>query len=171
MSKEDNVTLTENVEKLWTMVDDFRVGMLITRPHDGAPRPRPMTMAKRDGGTVTFVTNRDNALTEELENEAGCAIAMQSDRKYVSLRGLAELDHDIEAIESVWSETMRVWFPDGPKGGRIVLVRVSVIEGEYWDMSGIHMARYLFNAAKAYAKGKPLDEELENPGMHAGVML
>lgn len=171
MSEEATAPTRENVEKLWSMVDNFRVGMLITRPHDGAPRPRPMTLANRDGETVIFVTTRDNALIEELEQEPGCAIAMQSDRKYVSLRGLAEIDHDIEAIESVWSETMRVWFPDGPKGGRMALVRFTVVEGEYWDMSGIHMARFLFNAAKAYATGKPLDEELESPSMHAGVML
>ncbi|MCR9159292.1 MAG: pyridoxamine 5'-phosphate oxidase family protein [Nannocystaceae bacterium] len=171
MSPDDKDELSENTEKLWNMVDDFRVGMLVTRPHDGAPRPRPMTLAQRDDETITFVTARDATLVEELERDSGCAISMQSDRKYVALRGLAEVVDEQSAIDEVWSETMRVWFPDGPSSGRIVLVRVGVLEGEFWDVSGVQLVRFLLKAAKAYAQGSKLGKEMNNPGMHGGVAL
>lgn len=171
MSSDDKKEPSNDTQKMWTMVDDFRVGMLVTRPRDGAPRPRPMTLAHRDKETITMVTARDGMLVEELEGDSGCAISMQSDRKYVALRGLAELVDDQAAIDEVWSETMRIWFPDGPKSGRIVLVRVAVLEGEYWDVSGMQMVRFLLKAAKAYAQGARLDQDMNHPGTHGGVAL
>lgn len=167
----NNDDRTESIEKLWRMVDDFRIGMLITRPQDGAPRPRPMTMARRDEETITFVTSRDNTLVEELERDPGCAISLQSDRKYVALRGLAVPVDDTAAVEKMWTEAMRVWFPDGPRSGRLVLVHMNVVEAEHWDVSGIQMARFLFRAAQAYAQGRRLDEQVTPTSMHAGLTL
>lgn len=156
-------------EKLQTMVNRFRTAMLITRPGDGAPRPRPMTIAAHDELELWFVASRDADLVEELEHDTGCAVAMQGDGRYVALRGLAELRDDIDRVRELWSETMRPWFPHGPTSPKITLVRFTPLEGEYWDVSGIQMVKLLFRAARAYAKGKSLEHE--SPDQHAGVTL
>lgn len=158
---------TQITAKLHTMVDRFRTAMLITRPGDGAPKPRPMSVAAHDEAGLWFITTREADLVDELLHDSGCAVAMQGDSRYVALRGLAEAQDNIEQIRELWSETMRPWFPHGPTSPRIMLVRFAPLEGEYWDMSGVHMVKMLFRAAKAYAQGKPLSPD--DPAQHAGM--
>lgn len=157
--------------QLWEMVDSFRYGMLITRQTDGAPRPRPMTLVDRDDGELRFVTSRDSDLVEEIERDGGVALALQSPGRYVALRGVAALDDDIGKIREVWSELMRPWFPNGPNDSRIILVRFSAIEAEYWNLSGLSMARFFLRAATAYAKGEPIEPAVNDERMHADVVV
>lgn len=157
--------------QLWEMVDSFRHGMLITRQTDGAPRPRPMTIVDRDAGEIRFVTSRDSDLVEEIEKDEGVALALQSPTRYVALRGVAALDDDIGKIREVWSELMRPWFPNGPNDSNLILVRFSAIEAEYWNLSGLSMARFFLRAATAYAKGEPIEPAVDDDRMHADILV
>lgn len=157
--------------QLWEMVDSFRHGMLITRQLDGAPRPRPMTIVDRNDGELRFVTSRDSDLVEEIERDEGVALALQSPGRYVALRGVAALDDDIGKIREVWSELMRPWFPNGPSDSKIILVRFSAIEAEYWNLSGLSMVRFFLRAATAYAKGEPIEPAVNDDRMHGDVVV
>lgn len=156
-------------EKLQTLVDRFNTAMLITRPGDGAPKPRPMKIADHTGTSLSFVTNHESDLVEEIERDSGCAVAMQDGGHYVALRGLAEIHNNIQDVRAVWSEALRPWFPHGPTSPRIMLIRFSPLEGEYWDTSGAHMVRLLYRAARAFAQGKPMEHN--DPRQHASVAL
>ena len=156
---------------LWEMVDSFRHGMLITRQTDGAPRPRPMTIVDRNAGELRFVTSRDSDLVDEIEKDEGVALALQSPTRYVALRGVATLNDDIGRIREVWSELMRPWFPNGPNDSNIILVRFSAIEAEYWNLSGLSMARFFLRAATAYAKGEPIEPAVNDDRMHADLVV
>ncbi len=159
----------DTTEKLRRMVGEFRTAMLITRPGDGAPRGRPMSIAAFDDEQLWFVTSKETSLIEELEGDAGAAVTMQSARTYVALRGLVGLVDDTDKVRELWSETMRPWFPEGKTSPRIVLVRFEPISGEYWDMSGLQLVRLLYRAVKAYGAGERLEHD--DPAGHARVLM
>lgn len=159
----------DTTAKLKRMVGGFRNAMLITRPGDGAPRARPMSIADHDDEDLWFVTSKEADLVDEIEQDSSCAVTMQSSGAYVTLRGLASLVDDTDKVRATWSETMRPWFPEGKTSPRIVLVRFQPISGEYWDMSGLQLVKLLFRAVRAYGGGEALEHD--DPAAHARVQM
>ena len=82
---------------------------------------------------------------------------MQSSSTYLSLSGKALLYRDRELISRLWKEPWKVWFPQGEDDPDIVLLKVTAVDGEYWDNSGFSGLKYLFAAGKAYLKGERLE--------------
>jgi general stress protein 26 len=64
-------------------------------------------------------------------------------------------DHAL--IKELWKEPYKVWFPRGSEDPEITLISVNPVGAEYWDNRGMNKLEYLFEAAKAYVKGKQPD--------------
>lgn len=146
--------MTEATEKFTQLVGDFKIAMLVTQSPDDFLRARPMTIAKAEGdGSMWFVTSKQG-WSKEVATDISAAVTMQGGHKYVSITGIATVVEDQAKVEELWSVAMQPWFPEGPRSEDICLIRFVAEEGEYWDASGRNGLRYLFDAAKAVAKGQ-----------------
>lgn len=160
--KEQEMSQEGTRERFYEIIKGFSSGMLVTRAPEGQLRSRPMSLAEvEDGGALYFVTGLDTPKVRELEADAHVNVALQGKTQFASLSGHAEVVRDRAAIERLWSESWRVWFPEGKDDPALCLLRVHPVEGEYWDNAGAKGLRYLFEAAKAYVQGKTPETEKE----------
>ena len=156
--------------KLLDIIDEFETAMLVTTAGDDPPHARPMSIvAVEPDGEFWFFSARDADPVHEVEEDVRCTVTMQGKRKFVSLRGEAQIVEDVRKIKELWTERLRPWFPVGPASPRISLIRFVPAEGEYWDVSGIEALRYVFRAGSALLRGKKMDDEDQR--RHATIPL
>ncbi len=138
--------------------------MLVTRRTDGEMRGRPMAIAEvAADGTIWFATDRLSFKLVEIETDPRVCLTIQEGGKYVSLTGRALVNTNSHKVSELWSEPMRVWFPDGPDDPNITLVEVRVEDVEFWDNSGMNSIKYLIKAGVAYLTGdRPTNDESEH---------
>lgn len=141
--------------KLIDLLSDFDTAMLVTRGDDGSLDALPMAVAQvEDDGRIWFVTDHNSGKIADLMLDKDVAVTMQSSSKFVSLSGTASPVDDRAKLNELWSETWKVWFPEGKASDSIVLLRIEPARGEYWDNSGLNGVKYLLKAGKAYLQGK-----------------
>jgi general stress protein 26 len=157
--------------KLRELLDEFGVGMLVTRTADGSLRARPMALAEAEpDGTLWFATDRHSGKVDELERDGHVAVTMQSKTRFVSLSGTARAVDDRARLSRLWKAEWKVWFPGGKDDPNITLLRVDGTAGEYWDNSGASGLKYLIEAGKAMLSGERPDVG-DDPKVHAKVKL
>lgn len=157
-------------QKFQDILADFDTAMLVTVDREGGLRSRPMQIAcAEDDGDLWFVTSLASGKAQEIAADVRCAVTMQSAREFLSLTGTSELVRDPQRLRRMWTEAWRPWFPEGPEDPQLGLIHFEAEEAEYWDMSGVRAARYLFEAAKAVLSGEEI--ETGDPGQHASVPL
>lgn len=142
-------------EHFLSLLRECKFAMMTTRSLQGDLHGRPMVVAKVDEeADLYFVTDLQSDKVEELARDAQVSVNIQEGQKFLSLGGTAEVLRDRSEIKQVWSESWKVWFPQGPDDPNLVMLKVRPVIGEYWDNSGINGVRYLYRAAKAYVQGK-----------------
>jgi general stress protein 26 len=157
--------------KLHDLLNEFGVGMLVTRTPDGSLRGRPMALAAADeDGTLWFATDRHSGKVDELDRDRHVAVTLQSKAKFVSLSGTARTVDDRAKLAELWKAEWKVWFPGGKDDPNIALLRVDGTAGEYWDNSGASGLKYLIEAGKALLGGTRPDVG-DDPKVHAKVAL
>jgi general stress protein 26 len=162
---------TPSTEKLQDLLHDFRTAMLVPRTTDGKLRSRPMAVAEMQAeGVLWFITQRSSNKLDEIARDDHVNVAMQSTAKFLSISGTATAVDDRAKIAELWSETWKVWFPGGKDDPSLLLLKVQVQEGEYWDDSGVQGLKYLFEAGKAYLSGTRPDVA-SDANMHGKVIL
>lgn len=142
--------------KVWEMIKDIEVAMMVSLDADGHFRSRPMR-AQQDSfdGDLWFFTAADSPKTEELRRDGRVLLAYSdpSSQDYVSLSGTAEIVQDAARQKALWSEGMRTWFPKGAEDPAIALIRVRVEGAEYWDSPNSTMV-HAYGYVKAVLTGK-----------------
>jgi general stress protein 26 len=162
---------TQPDTKLRDLLDEFGVGMLVTRAADGSLRARPMALAEAEpDGTLWFATDRHSGKMDELERDGNVVVTLQSKAKFVSLSGTARGVDDRAKLSSLWKAEWKVWFPGGKDDPNITLLRVDGTAGEYWDNSGVSGLKYLIEAGKALLNGERPSVG-EDPKVHGKVTL
>ena len=145
---------TERKEHLYDLLQDFDTAMLITRSTDGGMHARPMAVAELEGdGDALFVTRIDSPKVAEIESDADVTLTFQHSNKFAAVYGRAMLVRDRALIERLWKEAWKVWFPQGKADPTLTLLKFDADHGEYWDNTGMEGMKYVFEAAKAYARG------------------
>ncbi|MEC7521978.1 MAG: pyridoxamine 5'-phosphate oxidase family protein [Myxococcota bacterium] len=161
--------MSNDRERFQELLESFDDAMLVTRDADGAPRARPMHVAKRGAdGDLFFATSEDSGKMDELEKDARAAVTMQSKDAFVSITGTGQVVRDRAVIEDLWSPAMKAWFPEGEDDPSLVVLRFRAERGEYWDMRGLKKVSYLYEAAKSIAKGEQVKP---NEGHHGEVRV
>jgi general stress protein 26 len=148
---EASETVAEHLGKL---MKDFRVAMLVT--HDtGDLRARPLAVVEvGPQNDIWFATSLTSAKIDELRKHPNVLVTMQGSTSYISVSGSCELSQSRSEIERLWTESWKIWFPKGKEDPDLVLVRVRVTNGEFWDMQGTKGIRFLWEAAKSYFTGE-----------------
>ena len=152
--------------KVWEMIKDVTIAMMVTSDDEGIMRSRPMA-AKQDefSGDLWFFTDVQSGKIDEIEGNPQVLLGYSSPSKqeYVSINGTASIVRDRAKIKDLWSEAMRVWFPKGAEDADIALIKVSIDQAEYWDAPSAAMV-----LAVGYVKAR-LTGKRPNPGEHKVV--
>jgi general stress protein 26 len=157
-------------EHLQRLLESFHTAFLVTRGELG-PHARPLTVAGVEGPTVVwFMTTLDSPKVEEIRRDPEVLVTFQDKRRFVVLRGKAELVLDRDKVDRFWSEGQRIWFPLGADDPSLVLLRVKVDDAELWDQSGTQGLKFALAAARAYVGGTTPDETEEGHAeLHPGA--
>ncbi len=147
---------TDQTKHLFDLLASFRIGMVVVRSEEGILSARPMAVAERQGLEFWFMTSRHTGLVDALRSHTDALITMQDSARYVTLNGHARVETDRARIHKNFSESDKVWFPQGPDDPNIVLVHFRPEHAEYWDNSGARGVAFAIEAAKAYLKGESL---------------
>lgn len=140
---------------LHELLGGFDTAMLITHAANGSINARPMGVAEiSKSGELYFVTSAPSSKVKEIQNDSDVTLIFQSKKTFVSLNGTAVVAKDPALVERLWSEAWKLWFPKGKTDPSIRMLKISPVDAEYWDNSGMQGISYAFEAAKAYVSGK-----------------
>lgn len=148
-------------DDFYDVLDAFDTCMLLTFTSDGTPHARPMALAGREGSGVWFISGRDSAKVDEVDADATTVVTVQGPRRWAAVTGRATVVDDRARIDELWSKTMEAWFPDGPDDTDVVAIRVDLVDGEYWDVSGGKLVRFATGVSRSLVTGDEIAEEEE----------
>lgn len=144
--------------------------MLVSHATDGTPHARPMAVASAEStGDVWFATGIDSIKASELLRDARVVVVFQGPAKFLSVSGEAQVIVNASRAAELWNEAWRPWFPEGPSDPKLALVHVRPHEAEFWNLSGMHGVRYLFNAVRHAIRGERMGDG--PPDHHARLAL
>jgi general stress protein 26 len=149
----------KDLEKLNGLIKDIRIAMLTTHDRDGFLRSRPMvTQNVPFDGTLWFFMRASGETSDEIKNnqQVNTSYADHDKSIYVSLSGEAEIVRDSQKAKELWNPFVQAWFPNGPEDPDLALLKVTVLQAEYWDSSSSKMVR-LFTMLKAAVTGERPD--------------
>jgi len=149
-------------------IKDVRVAMMTTVSTDGRLHARPMsTHEMDDDGTLWFFTKEFSEKVTEISRDKTVSLsyADPSNNTYVTVLGEAQIVHDRQKMEQLWSVFLKAWFPQGLDDPQLTLLKVRPLEAEYWDSSSSKMV-VGFNILKAVVSGTEYNE-----GDHGKVSL
>lgn len=145
----------EGLRKLRRLIDDIEIASLVTMNNDGEMMARPMATQKLDDNhELWFYTTDYSAKVDDvmLHPHVCVVYAEPSKNRYVSISGRAELVREREKIRALWRPALAAWFPGGVDDPDIALIRVEVIDAQYWEASSSKLVQ-LFGVLKAMATG------------------
>src|SRR4051812_8284271 len=157
-------------EKIWSLIKDAHSALLVTVGDDGRLDSRPMgCLQKGFHDTLWFLTFRHSVKLAELAANDRVLVSYANPSKYdyVSISGRGRLVDDRTAVKKLWSEGLRVWFPNGPDDPELALVAVDVEEARYWT-NAASVVTYAWAYVKARLTGQPAspDEIVDTKRVH-----
>jgi general stress protein 26 len=124
---------------------------------------RPMAVQNiDDDGILWFLAASDSSLCEDLAHDPAAQLLFQGSAHsdFLTLYARGEVSVDNAKIDALWEPIMKTWFTEGKADPRIRVVKVTPVQGYYWDTK--------HNRAIAFAKmvagaivGKTLDDSIE----------
>ncbi len=146
----------EGAAKIAELVKGIRIAMMSTVDQNGEIRSRPM--ATRDAtfdGTLWFLTRKSSLKVSELNEQSNITLDYSDpgNSKYVTLRGKASLSQDRAKIKELWNFMYKAWFPEGEDDPEIVVMRVDITEGEYWEANSSKLVMGIRYVAAAVTGG------------------
>ncbi|HLT36065.1 MAG TPA: pyridoxamine 5'-phosphate oxidase family protein [Enhygromyxa sp.] len=172
MSSEADAEL-HSIEKFRDLVRDFDDAMLVSLDRQGRLHGRPMRVVghqREQADDLWFVTGVNAEKLAEIRANPAVAVTMADGKRFVSISAEARVVTDPAKIESLWQESWKLWFPDGPRAGGIALIQALPQRAEYWDQSFPHGIRFALSAAKAWIANEAI-EEPDRPEQHAKIDL
>jgi general stress protein 26 len=146
---------SEHAHAAWERLTKSRFVMLTTLDEDGGFYSCPMTLQQAtDDAVLWFFASTTAPTARNIERDPRIGVAlMDDDGFYASVYGTASLSDDRDRIRELWSPMVKAWFPQGVEDPHLVLLRLDVERGEYWDSDQNSMLK-MFAVAKALATGK-----------------
>lgn len=126
----------ESREKVWDMIKDIKVAMLVTMDSEGHHFARPMVAQEPDEHhDLWFFTSLDSPKVDEImaNPEVLLSYADTGSNAYVSISGEAAVVRDRSKIDELWTESMKAWWPKGTDDPNVSLICVTPKSAEYWD--------------------------------------
>lgn len=160
MSSPDHAPTIRQAEpdEVWNLIRSIRFVMFTTRGRSGLLQSRPMTVQNvaQDAEDLWFFMSRGSDVVADLAHEAQVNVAYADPGAdvYASVAGTATLVEDAALKARLFSPMARAWFPDGPGDPELALVRVSMLEVEYWIVRENRLVQML-KIVRAAVTGTP----------------
>ncbi len=158
-------THAESFARLGELIKDIHIAMLSTVADDGTLRSRPMGTQQIDllDGVLWFFTSSESPKADEIihRKQVNLSYSSVEKQRYVSISGPAHLVRDRAKVKALWKPAAKIWFPDGVDDPTLILLRVEVVNAEYWDSPSSKMVQ-LYGMAKYALTGKKNSELGEN---------
>lgn len=157
-AKLDNAKALNHLREI---VNKVGVAMMSTNNAQGHPKACPMhTLDFDEHGAVWFYTFVDSEKVVDGLSDSNIVNLIYSKPEkgiYVSLTGPTYVLNDPAKIRKYWQDRFKAWIPDGPDSKGLRLLKVSVIEGESWDIDTNKVVRFL-KETKARISGEFIPE-------------
>jgi len=148
---------SEEKEKVWEMIKDIKVAMLVTMDSEGHHFARPMVAQEPDEHhDLWFFSSLDSPKIQEIiaHPEVLLSYADPDGNAYVSISGEAAVVQDRAKIDELWSESLKAWWPKGKDDPNVTLICVTPRSAEYWDGPASTIVQ-AFGYIKARVTGEP----------------
>jgi general stress protein 26 len=151
------MSTTEETAKVRDLLTKSRFAMLTSVDRgEGRLVSRPMAVQEvEDDGTIWFFASDESPKADQLQKDPTVNVAVTSSSTWVSVAGRAEIVEDKAKIHELWNKGVEAWFPDGPDGDDVALLKISPDSAEYWDTPGGRISATLAYAKSAVTGKRP----------------
>ena len=157
MARDAAPATDESREKVWDMIKDIKVAMMVTMDSEGRHFARPMVAQEQDEHhDLWFFSSMNSQKIEEIMRnpEVLLSYADIDGNAYVSVSGEAAVVRDRAKIDELWSESLKAWWPKGKDDPNVTLICVTPRSAEYWDGPASTIVQ-AFGYIKARVTGEP----------------
>ena len=144
-------------EKVFDMIKDIKMAMLVTQDEEGSLFARPMVAQERDeNDQLWFFTAADSPKVQEIQvnSKVLLSYAKSDGSCFVSISGEAGIVKDPRKINELWDESLKAFFPKGQSDPNLCLIEVNPLSAEYWDQPSSKFVQ-AFGYLKARMTGNP----------------
>ena len=159
-----NLRGREAVERIEHTVDKTQTCFFCTHSAAGSSSGvRPMGVREVDAdGNLWFLSANDSHKNREIDASPEVTLFFQGSEHgdFLHLKGRATVSTDRERIRELWSPLIKTWFTEGVDDPRITVIKVTPVEGYYWDTkhgTAVAGVKMLIGAAT----GKTLDDSVQ----------
>lgn len=123
------------IPELIKLINDKSIGVLTCLDYGGALVSKPIRPLKFDNkDAIWFFIDLYAGSISHL-CIVNLSFAESHGETYMSLSGSGEINNNQAYIESLWSDSSRRWFDDGPISINLALLKFSLYAAECWDAS------------------------------------
>lgn len=135
MKNELKIDSRDDLRTIGEIIDDAQVCMLTTHDEKDGLCSRPMQTLEVDrSGHLWFFTSTGSHIISEIRHNPKVNITYASGKnKFVSASGKAYEVYDRNRMRNYWTPMMKTWFPLGLESTDLVLLRIELLNVEYWD--------------------------------------
>jgi general stress protein 26 len=140
-----------SVARLNELIANIEIAMLTTIRADGTLHSCPMVTSAVDPNEILwFLSDTHTEKVEALRTErrVNVSYADPATERYVSVTGICQLVRDHEQTKALWNPPYTTWFPKGPDDPDLILLKVHVLEAEYWYAEESRMVSLGFSKDK-----------------------
>lgn len=126
----------EHKEKIWNLIKEIGVAMLVTHDDEIGIHARPMQLVQNDyDGKIWFYTDTSDEKAFEIakDREVCLVFSCPENDTYVSMTGRAKLIQDQSKIDQYWGLFVDAWFPNGKDSPEVGMIEIKINKGEHWD--------------------------------------
>ena len=155
-----NLSSQAAIEKIKELAMDANICLFVTNLSTIPLSSRPMaTQEVDDDGNLWFMSKNDSEKNMDIEkdNQVQLFYSNGSSYEYLSIYGTAEILHDREKIEELFTPMIKAWFKEGKDDPTISLIRVKPVDAYYWDTKNNKMVSLIKIAISAIT-GKTNDD-------------
>ena len=155
-----NLSSQAAIEKIKELAMDANICLFVTNLSTIPLSSRPMaTQEVDDDGNLWFMSKNDSEKNMDIEkdNQVQLFYSNGSSYEYLSIYGTAEILHDREKIEELFTPMIKAWFKEGKEDPTISLIRVKPVDAYYWDTKNNKMVSLIKIAISAIT-GKTNDD-------------
>jgi general stress protein 26 len=159
----ENLMGSEGIKKIKEIAKKAASCFLCTNINGGSFNTRPMSAEQIDDeGNFWFLSANDSHKNKEIADDPSVQLLLQGSHHsdFLSINGRAEISKDKAKIEELWDGIMKTWFTEGKDDPRITVIKVTPVDGYYWDTKHGEAVALVKMVVGAIA-GKTLDDSIE----------
>jgi general stress protein 26 len=128
----------DDLKTIADLIRAAKVAVLTTQTSDGDLHSRPLATQEsaaqddRFGGDLWFFTQDPSPKIADIRAHPKVNVSYDTGKGYLSIAGTAEIVHDREKVNELWSAAVEPWFPAGKDDPNVALLLVHADSAEYW---------------------------------------